>query len=462
MKVLVLIVLLFAMSLEAQVSLDLNGAISEALENNHQVKIARYTLEAAEKDVSEAYGFAYPRLDLNASYSRAIIKPKVIFAGGGFGSFFPQPLINAIATAANVDPTTLMGSSNQSKYSVMTVGSHNNINAAIELSQPIFNYSVFTGIGSSAIYKQAAEEALTTEQANTVKNTKMAYFATLLSKEAVELMKSSLDNAQKRLDEISILYKEGLIAEFEQLRASVLVENLKTELANTETNFISTKNNLKLVIGMKGSEDLTLTDSFNEHLKSINVPEFDETLSKMMASNPQLKTLEHQVELQNAMIDVNKADYMPRVDLFANYILQGQSDDFQFYTADQSNIGVRFSMNLFQGFQTNVKVAKAQINKEMTITQKMLVTESLKNNAENVLLKMKTAKLQIESSQSNVNQAQRAYDISKVRFTEGVGSQLEMNDADLALRQAKLNNLNASFNYLSARSEYENLIGIIQ
>ena len=162
------------------------------------------------------------------------------------------------------------------------------------------------------------------------------------------------------------------------------------------------------------------------------------------------------------MIDLNKADYMPRVDLFANYILQGQSDDFQFYTADQSNIGVRFSMNLFQGFQTNVKVAKAQINKEMTITQKMLVTESLKNNAENVLLKMKTAKLQIESSQSTVNQAQRAYDISKVRFIEGVGSQLEMNDADLSLRQAKLNNLNASFNYLSARSEYENLIGIIQ
>ena len=454
--------MLTAIGLEAQVSLDLNGAIAEALENNHQVKIAKYTLEAAEKDVSQAYGFAYPRLDLSAQYSRAIIKPKIIFAGGGFGSMFPQPLINAIAQAAGVDPSTLMGSSNQSKYQVITAGSHNNINTAIELTQPIFNYSVFTGIGSSSIYKKAAEEALTSEQASTVKNTKVAYFATLLSKSAVDLVKSSLENAEKRLNEISILYKEGLIAEFEQLRASVLVENLKTELANSETNFISTKNNLKLVIGMQGSQDIVLTDSFQEHLKNIEVPDVNETMSKLMANNPQLKTLGYQVEVQDAMIDLNKAEYMPRLDLFANYILQGQSDDFQFFTADQSNIGLRFSLNLFQGFQTNTKVAKAQINKEMTITQKLLVTESLKNNAENVLLKMNTAKMQIESSQANVNQAQRAYDISRVRFTEGVGSQLEMNDADLALRQAKLNYLNASFNYLSARSEYENLIGKIQ
>jgi outer membrane protein TolC len=119
-------------------------------------------------------------------------------------------------------------------------------------------------------------------------------------------------------------------------------------------------------------------------------------------------------------------------------------------------------MNLFSGFQTNTKVAKAQINKEMAITQKMLVTQSLKNSAENVLLRMKTAKLQIESSQSTVKQAQRAYEISKIRFNEGVGSQIEMNDADLALRQATINYLNASYNYLSARSEYENLIGNIQ
>jgi len=258
------------------------------------------------------------------------------------------------------------------------------------------------------------------------------------------------------------MYNEGLISEYEQLRASVQVENLKTELANSETNYINAKNNLKLVIGMESSEDILLKDNFNTHLKNTTVPEFEETYSKLLAANPQLKSLEYQVEVQDAFIDLNRAEYMPRLDLFANYVMQGQSDDFNFFTADQSDIGLRFSMNLFSGFQTNNKVAKAQINKEMAITQKMLVTQSLKNNAENVLLRMKTAKLQIESSQSTVKQAQRAYAISKIRFNEGVGSQIEMNDADLALRQATINYLNASYNYLSARSEYENLIGNIQ
>lgn len=460
MKV-VLILLLLAIGTKAQVSLDLNSAISEALENNHNVKIAQYTLETAEKDVSEAYGFAYPRLDFNAQYNRAVIKPKIIFAGGGFGNMFPEPLINAIATAAGVDPSTLSGG-NSEDYQAITAGSNNNFRTTLELTQPIFNYSVFTGIGSSAIYKKVAEESLNSEQSNTVKNTKIAYFATLLSKESVEVVKSSLENAQKRLDEITIMYNEGLISEYEQLRASVQVENLKTELANSETNYINAKNNLKLVIGMESSEDILLKDNFNTHLKNTTVPEFEETYSKLLAANPQLKSLEYQVEVQDAFIDLNRAEYMPRLDLFANYVMQGQSDDFNFFTADQSDIGLRFSMNLFSGFQTNTKVAKAQINKEMAITQKMLVTQSLKNNAENVLLRMKTAKLQIESSQSTVKQAQRAYAISKIRFNEGVGSQIEMNDADLALRQATINYLNASYNYLSARSEYENLIGNIQ
>lgn len=460
MKV-VLILLLFAIGTKAQVSLDLNSAISEALENNHNVKIAQYTLETAEKDVSEAYGFAYPRLDFNAQYNRSVIKPKIIFAGGGFGNMFPQPLLEAIATAAGVDPSTLAGGGGDD-FQAITAGSNNNFRTTLELTQPIFNYSVFTGIGSSAIYKKVAEESLNSEQSNTVKNTKVAYFSTLLSKESVELVRSSLENAQKRLNEITVMYEAGLISEYEQLRASVQVQNLKSELANAETNFINAKNNLKLVIGMESSEDVKLTDDFQKHLSKGDVPDFDETLAQLLASNPQLKSLEYQVEVQDAFIDLNRADYMPRIDLFANYVMQGQSDDFEFFTADQSDIGVRFSINLFQGFQTNTKVAKAQINKEMAITQKMLVTESLKNNAENVLLRMKTAKMQIESSDSNVKQAQRAYDISKIRFNEGVGSQLEMNDADLALRQATINYLNACYNYLSARSEYENLIGNIQ
>lgn len=461
MKNIFILLLIFTIVAKSKENYDLNTAIAKALENNHNVKIAEYNLETAQKDVKEAYGYAYPRVDLNANYNRSIIKQKIVFAGGGTSSFFPQPLVAAIAQAVGANPEDLLGSSNASEYSAITAGSNNNFRAQVELVQPLFDYTVFTGIGSSAIYKKAVEESLNSEQSRTVKNTKVAFFSAILAKESIELVQSSLDNAQKRYDEISIMFNEGLISEYEQLRASVQVSNLKTELANVETNYINAKNNLKLVIGIENNEDIEIQDSFEKYLKNDKLPNLDESYAELLTTNNDLKSLEYQVEVQDAFIDLGKADYMPRLSLFANYVYQGQSDDFDFFTVDQSDVGIRLSMNLFNGFQTNTKVEKAQINKQIAITQKLLLTQSLRNNIENVILRMETANKQIESTQANMKQAQRAYEISKIRFNEGVGSQLEMNDADLALRQASINYLNASYNFLSAQSEYENLIGKI-
>lgn len=456
----VLILLLFlTIVAKSKENYDLNSAIATALEKNHNVKIAKYNLETAQKDVSEAYGYAYPRVDLNANYNRSIIKQKIVFAGGGTSSFFPQPLIAAIAQAVGANPEDLLGSSNASEYSAITAGSNNNFRAQVELVQPLFDYTVFTGIGSSAVYEKVVEESLTAEQSKTVKNTKIAFFSSILAKESIELVKSSMENAQKRYDEITVLFNEGMISEYEQLRAGVQVENLKTELANAETSFINAKNNLKLVLGMESSEDIGIVGTFDKYLGNAAVPNIDESYAQLLSQNPDLKSLEYQAEVQDAFIDLGKADYMPRLSLFANYVYQGQSDDFDFFTVDQSDIGVRLSMNLFNGFQTNVKVEKAQINKEIALTQKLMLTMSLKNNIENVILRMETANKQLTSTEANVKQAKRAYEISQIRFNEGVGSQLEMNDADLALRQATVNYLNASYNFLSAQSEYENLIG---
>lgn len=460
MKNIVLILLLFTTITKAKTNYDLNSAITTALENNHNIKIAKYNLETAQKDVSEAYGYAMPRLDLNAGFNRALIRPKAIFVGGGFANMFPAQLMNWMIQSSGIDPAEL-GGEGDSEYQSFVIGSNHNFNTHIELVQPIFDYSVFTGIGSSAIYEKARVEVLNAEEAATVKNTKIAYFSSILAKESVELVKSSLENARKRYDEITILFENGLISEYDQLRAGVQVENLKTELANTETNYINALNNLKLVLGIDGYEEVELIGSFQKYLSDTQVPELEETLAGLLSQNPDLRAVDYQIQVQDAFVDLNRAEYLPKLNLYANYTRLGQSQNWDFFTVDQSELGVRFSMNIFNGFQTNIKVEKAQINKQIAITQKLLLTQSLKNNTESVILRMENAKKQIVATESNVKQAQRAYEISQVRFNEGVGSQLEMNDADLALRQATVNYLNAAYNFLSAKAEYENLIGKI-
>ena len=74
---------------------------------------------------------------------------------------------------------------------------------------------------------------------------------------------------------------------------------------------------------------------------------------------------------------------------------------------------------------------------------------------------IRSAKLRIDAQKSTVGQAQRGFDISKIRYTEGSGSLLEINDAETALTRAKVNEIMAVLDYYVTRAEYERTTGQI-
>jgi outer membrane protein len=76
-----------------------------------------------------------------------------------------------------------------------------------------------------------------------------------------------------------------------------------------------------------------------------------------------------------------------------------------------------------------------------------------------VLRKVDYARQRISTGDLTINQAQRAYTIATTSYRAGTGTQLAINDADLALAQAKLNQLNAVYDFDMALSEVEGLLG---
>ena len=68
------------------------------------------------------------------------------------------------------------------------------------------------------------------------------------------------------------------------------------------------------------------------------------------------------------------------------------------------------------------------------------------------ILELETAKKKVNTNSRNVSQAERGYNISLIRYKEGTGSQLEISDADLALRQARLGKAQSIYDYLVAKS----------
>jgi outer membrane protein TolC len=116
-------------------------------------------------------------------------------------------------------------------------------------------------------------------------------------------------------------------------------------------------------------------------------------------------------------------------------------------------------MNLFQGGRTFHKRQQNEIAKIQTQTQINQMKEYLSLDIKTKLNEIERVKSSLEAQERNVKLAEKAYTMSEVRYKEGSGSQLEVLNADIALKQAKTNRLNSVYNYITAIAELDKILG---
>lgn len=423
-----------------QQKISLDEAIKQSINSNKQLQSAVYDVSKAEADVDEAFGYALPRVDLSANFTRYLLPMQFFFNAGALGAQQPgQPEMGGGFIEASLD---------------------NAIDARIDVSQTIFNSAVFRSISASDNYYDAAVMNLKVKVDELVFNVKTSYYQALLQKESFELVKSSKTNAETNFKDIKILFDEGLIAEYDMIRAEVQVENFVPQLISAENEFENAKNNLKVIMGMDPNEKIDLTDNLasfkDDYSDEYNIEEVE---GNILTSNPQLAALTMQKEVNKDFIAVYESEYLPTLSAFGNYSLQGQSDDFSFPTARTSQVGLKLQMNLFSGLQTNAKVEKAELDLMKTTSQEELVELNIKSQVKNLVNRIQSSQKQLEANKRNLSQAERGYEIAKIRYEEGIGSLLEINDSDLAFRTAKINNLRTKFELLISYAQLDQMLG---
>ena len=80
-------------------------------------------------------------------------------------------------------------------------------------------------------------------------------------------------------------------------------------------------------------------------------------------------------------------------------------------------------------------------------------------NVKSKLLELRRVESLLDAQKRTVEVAQRAYEIAKVRYKEGAGSQIEIQNSDLALKQARLNQIQTTYSYIVSKFELEQILG---
>jgi outer membrane protein TolC len=218
--------------------------------------------------------------------------------------------------------------------------------------------------------------------------------------------------------------------------------------------------NLKNTLGITAKENFVLTDSLTfKPVDELLIATADELV---LETNPGLNATKRQVELNGAVVSAERSGYLPTLAAFGSYSYTAAKDQFNFSTNDfykGSTVGLSLSLSLFQGLQTYSRVEQAQLEQRKSEEQKINLERMLRTGIHSILGNLQQARKRIDAQGRTVEMAERGYKIVTTRFLSNAATQLEVNDAQLALTQAKVNRIQAIYDYLSSSADLEQIIG---
>jgi outer membrane protein len=437
-------------------TLTLDEAINIALQNNTDVKVSKLSTDKSRAAVREAFGYALPSLDLSAGFSRFLKKPKMPFPD------FEALLTNAtysILFDENVIPR------DDSKYvpvetKLQSFVQTNNYEASLTLTQVLFNSTVFRGIGASQIYYDLSLAELRNTISKTKLNVERAFYGTLLTKELLSITQASYENAQENFRNVNALFQQGFVSDFDRLQAEVRVENIRPVLLQMENMLATTLNDLKLVLGVEQSIEIDVKGDI-DYTQEI-LPAEEDIIDFALNNNYGLQSMKLKMDLDEEFIQLDVSEYWPSLAAFGNFSYAGSAEEWNFQNYNATTVGLSFSMNLWQGNRTKNRVEQSTITYKQTTEQYALLKEYVVNQVKAKYLELKRVQSLVEAQEKNVSLAERAYELSTVRYNEGTGNQLEVQNADVALRQARINKLQSVHSYIITKYELEQLMGKIE
>jgi len=435
--------------------LTLEDAIHLALENNTDIKVSLMNTEKSRAAVREAFGYALPSLDLSASFAHFLKKPKMPFPD--FEALLTNATYNILFDEGVIprDENKFMPMQTQLQSFAQT----NNYEASLTLTQILFSSTVFNGIGASRIYYDLSVAELRNTIGKTKLNVERAFYGSLLMKEMLAITKASFENAQENLKNVKALFEQGLVSDFDRMQAEIQVENIRPTLLQMENMLSTTINDFKMVLGVEQSLDIDVKGEFVYTTEEL--PDEIDVIDFALINNHGLQSLKLKMDVDEAFIDLDVSEYWPTLAAFGSYTYAGSSDKWNFQNYNSTTVGVSFSMNLWKGQRTKNRVQQATITYKQTEQQLEQLRDYIANQAKAKILELKRVQSLVEAQERNVNLAARVYEIATIRYKEGTGSQLEVQNADVALKQARINRIQSIHSYIITKYELEQIMGKI-
>ncbi len=442
----------------------LDDCITYALQNSVNAKNAVLDVEIAENVILENRSAGLPQISGTVSLQDNIKLPRF------FTTYNPDgPSIGGdLSTVPGIKRGDVVAAQNFFQLP-------SNGNAGITVNQLIFNSSYFLGLTAMKTYRELSVKTAEKTNLQIIEDVTKAYYGVLINNDRVNLLDNNINRVDSLLKNTKALNENGFAEEIDVDRTMVTLNNLKSErdkLHGVQELGIQL---LKFQINYPQNQPLEVVGD----IASLQVdPGIVSSYSSNMTYDQRIdyRILQTNHKLQNLDIKAKRAKSLPTLNAFYNIGYQTQSPnvsglfktnsnvkDYGTIGPDKwyqySNYGISLSVPLFSGLRQYSSVQQARLNQAKLENNFKQLESSIDLETKKASINYLNATKSLQVQEANRVLAEKVARITKIKYQQGVGSNLEVITAESSLKETQVNYYNALYDALVAKVDLDKAYG---
>ncbi len=445
MKVRSLVVTLFILGIVSLSSLAQNAvqfSLSEAqdyaLDNSYLIRNSKLDVTIAQKQVWETISSGLPQISATASYNQNLNLPVSLIPAVMFGG-------------------------EEGEYISVKFGQDFNSNFGFQVNQLIFDGSYIVGVSSAQIYLNLSAQAQEKTEIEVKHAVAQAYYATLVARENLKVMKEFLEITQKLEGDTKAMYENGFVEEMDVDQMQLNVQNAENEIVKAEREIKISEMVLKYTMGMDMDIDLELTNELDDFVDPLLSGDemgygFD------YVNHIDYKMIDTQREVAEKLLLLEKSTFLPTLSGYYNWTKTAYGNQANLFKDSvpwyrSSMWGINLSLPIFSAGMKRSRVNQARFDLDKAINDQELAELTLQKDYLTAVANMESSVETLKNIIDSKELAKRIYDKTTIKYNNGISSSTELSQNETQFVEAQASWVASVMALLNSKINLDKAIG---
>lgn len=428
------LLLTLGLSVFAKGEISLRECIRMGIERNLQLQNCRIDIQRGKTSISQARAMLLPQVNAAVQGGDYLIRPVNVTTSTPLGNDFPD------------NPTW-------GKVRSMPL----NVQGAVQASMPLYNATVNAGINAARTVEEINEVGYEKARLDLAVQIAQVYFMAQATLENRCLLDGNIERMDSLRTITKAMYKQGVVLEIDYTRVDVNEKNLEAQRDEAVSLYNQQMNILRFLLNLDRDYPINVVRMPQELIK-MNTEGLNEQL-------PELQLAQKNLELIDKQIQQVRAGYKPTVALTGQLGVTAYEEHLGNFVGSKSNwfgnsyIGVSVNVPLFDANKKKLQIRQYKHQREQARNSQLLQHSSLQQQYDNALLETAQTERMFNIQKQNLAQSTDVYNVTNIKYKEGVSSMTELLQDDIRLREAQGNLVNAHYNFNKSQVDLLKLSG---